>query len=111
MSEDQAVGKVYDTIDRLQDELVQTLSALVRIPSLVGQEGAAQEFMEKKFTELGLAVTTFEADLDEIKQHPAYTEIPHSYEGRPNVVGVMEGSDTHPSLILNGHVDVVSPEH
>jgi acetylornithine deacetylase len=110
MSEDQVVGKVFDTIGRLQDELVQTLSALVRIPSLVGEEGAAQAFMEKRFSELGLAVTTFEADPDEIKQHPAYIEIPHSYAGRPNVVGVMEGSDTHRSLILNGHVDVVSPE-
>ena len=55
-------------------------------------------------------MTTFEADLGEIKQHPAYSEIPHAYIGRPNVVGVLEASDQFPSLILNGHVDVVSPE-
>lgn len=110
MGQDQAVEKVFDTIDRLQDELVDTLSAFVRIPSLVGQEGPAQAFMEEKFKELGLSVTAFEADPDEIRKHPAYIEIPHSYAGRPNVVGVLDGAASHPSLILNGHVDVVSPE-
>ena len=110
MSANSAVGKVFKTIDSLQDELIQTLVALVQIPSLVGEENAAQQFMEKKFSEIGMAVTTFEADLEEIKRHPAYTEIPHPYAGRPNVVGILEGLATYPSLILNGHVDVVSPE-
>ena len=110
MNSDTAANKVFETIDDMREELVQTLSALVQIPSVVGEETAAQAFMEKQFTDLGLEVTTFEAILDEIKRHPAYIEIPHAYTDRPNVVGVLEGSDQYPSLILNGHVDVVSPE-
>ncbi len=110
MEYEKALGRVFHEIERLEEELIHTTSELVKIPSLVGQETEAQRFMESRYREIGLRVETFEAKLDEIREHPAYIEIPHSYENRPNVVGVISGSDQSPSLILNGHVDVVSPE-
>jgi acetylornithine deacetylase len=33
-----------------------------------------------------------------------------SYDARPNIIGRLPGDSQSPSLILNGHVDVVSPE-
>jgi acetylornithine deacetylase len=32
------------------------------------------------------------------------------FEGRPNVIGILKGDPDKKSMILNGHVDVVSPE-
>jgi acetylornithine deacetylase len=110
MEYENVIKKVFGEIEKSQEELIHTTSELVKIPSLVGEEAGAQAFMETKFKEIGLNVETFEATLDEIKQHPAYIEIPHSYKNRPNVVGILDGSEQFPSLILNGHVDVVSPE-
>jgi acetylornithine deacetylase len=41
---------------------------------------------------------------------PGYSPVDWSYEGRPNAVGVFDpGENKGRSLILNGHVDVVSP--
>ena len=110
MEYEKVLNKVFDEIEKKKEELIHTLSELIRIPSLTGEETEAQKFMEAKFKETGIKVETFEAKLDEIKNHPAYIEIPHSYENRPNVVGILDGSNLFPSLILNGHVDVVSPE-
>jgi len=104
MEYENVIKKVFGEIERSEEELIHTTSELVKIPSLVGEEAGAQAFMKKKFKEIGLNVETFEASLDEIKQHPAYIDIPHSYKNRPNVVGILDGSEQFPSLILNGHV-------
>jgi acetylornithine deacetylase len=110
MEKNRAFEKVEEEIGKQEEALINTLQQLVRIPSLTGQETEAQEFMESRYHSLGLDVETFCADIEEIKQHPTYVEIPGTYEARPNVVGTLKGSDPSPSLILNGHVDVVSPE-
>ena len=110
MGHKEVLKKIFKEIERKEEELIHTTSELVKIPSLIGEETEAQTYIESKYGETGLRVESFEANLDEIKKHPAYIEIPHSYENRPNVVGVLEGSEQFPSLILNGHVDVVSPE-
>ncbi|MFC1885756.1 ArgE/DapE family deacylase [Thermodesulfobacteriota bacterium] len=102
--------KVLSEFEKLDGELVESTQELVRIPSLTGREGDAQAFMETRYRELGLELETFTAVEDDIAQHPAYVNIPGDYENRPNVVGILKGSEESPSLILNGHVDVVSPE-
>jgi len=56
-------------------------------------------------------VDTFDAKLEEVKDHETYIQVPYPYENRPNVVAVLEGSPESKSLIINGHVDVVSPNH
>ncbi len=110
MKQEKVLNRVFEEIEQKKEELIHTTSEFVKIPSLVGNETEAQNYIASKYKETGLRVESFEADLEEIKKHPAYIKIPHSYENRPNVVGVLEGSEQSPSLILNGHVDVVSPE-
>ena len=102
--------KVCAEIAGMRDEIVSTLQALVRIPSVVGDEGRAQLFMEEKFRSLELQVISFLPDRDKVKAHPAFIETGVSYEGRPNLIGLLPGNTSRPSLILNGHIDVVSPE-
>ncbi len=118
---------------------IAALSALVRIPSLTGEEGAAQAHIAEKLRAIGAEVTSAEPDVGamferfpEIAQYPThwqhdlilpYEELPThqalkesglegvlNYEGRPNVVGVLKGSGGGRSLILNGHIDTVTLE-
>ena len=103
-------AEVVKTIEALRDELIDTLAELVRIPSVVGNEGPAQEFMQRQYESLGLEMKTFEADKNKVGQHSAYVESGLPFEGRPNVIGVLKGDSAKKSMILNGHVDVVSPE-
>jgi len=87
-----------------------TISELVRIPSLTGQEAEAQKYMHRLYSDLGLKVTSRDADRDKIRRHKAYVKSEFDYSGRPNIIGVREGKPSAKSLVLNGHIDVVSPE-
>jgi len=107
-------NRILEEIDNKRDEMTQFLQELVRIPSVVGHEGDAQKFMEQTFRDLGLEVDVWEPDVEELRKHPAFFETTSytkfGYEGRPNVIGKLRGSGRGKSLILAGHVDVVSPE-
>ena len=102
--------KVLKAIDRNKDLMFEDLAEIVRIPSVVGSEGKAQEWVLEKMRSIGLEVQTFEANKQELMKHPSYVKVDWPYEGRPNVIGTLKGDPKAKSLILNGHIDVVSPE-
>ncbi len=105
-----AKEKITQTVDSLQEEILDFLRNLVRIPSVVGFEGKAQEFVKDKFERMKLGTTLIKANKMVIQNHPGYCEVPWDYEDRPNVIGVLRGKNHQRSLILNGHIDVVTPE-
>lgn len=110
MKLDNVQRRVCCEIDRMQDELIETLQNLVQIPSVVGQEGKAQVEMEQLYRSLKLEVIRFEPDIEKIQSHPAYVDSGISFDNRPNIIGILHGKNTAPSIVLNGHIDVVSPE-
>ena len=71
-----------------EQRLVATASALVDIPSPTGSEQQMAECMRDTLEGLGLAVSWQEVE-----------------DGRPDVVGRLEGSGGGPSLMFNGHMD------
>jgi acetylornithine deacetylase len=102
--------KVLEIIDRNSSAMVRDLAEIIRIPSVVGFEGQAQEWFAKKMSSIGLTVETFEADKAALSKHPAYVPVEWPYTGRPNVIGRLKGDPKAKSIILNGHIDVVSAE-
>ena len=104
------VSKICEKISNKRQKLISEIQRLVQIPSIVGSEGKYQEYVAELFDAHGLSVEIFEPDLSVLKQHPAYVEVPWTYEGRPNVIGTLKGKGSGRSLILNAHADVVSPE-
>jgi len=104
-----AKRRVLKAVDQHRDEAISFLRELVRVPSVFGNEGAAQKVVERKLRDMNLSVSLFEPNIDEIKNHPEYTPIEASemkgYGGRPNVVGRLEGSGGGRSIILTGHID------
>ena len=104
-------ARVLAQVEANRGELIADVVRCVRIPSVVGHEGAAQTFMQELYGRLGLEVDAFEADLAEVARHPAFVRTTWGSTGRPNVVGTLTGADPAArSLALNGHIDVVSPE-
>jgi acetylornithine deacetylase len=102
--------EISGRVENLLEEEVDFLSRLISFKSLVGQEGPAQQFYGEACRDLGLEVEYFEAEKEKIKSHPGYIEIGIDYAGRPNVIARTSGAGKGRSLILNGHIDVVSAE-
>ncbi|MGH3115592.1 MAG: M20/M25/M40 family metallo-hydrolase, partial [Gaiellales bacterium] len=106
MSELETVRQAVE--DRLP-ATVAFLQELVRVPSLLGNEEPAQRLVEERLSELGFDVRSVEPDAAALAEH-AESGIPLlSYEGRRCLVATLEGAGGR-SLLLNGHVDVVSEE-
>ncbi len=113
MTTDEATQKAIDhlwaEIDRREDELIETAAELVRRPSPLGAEVEAQAFVADHLEASGLDVEVWDLD-DAIKSLPNAGDSGVPFAGRPNVAGVQKGSGGGRSLIVQGHIDVVSPE-
>ncbi len=94
-----------------RDWAVERLGGWVRHGSVLGQELSAQEYVADIYEEIGFASRFETIDPDAISGLPGYSPVDWSYKNRPNVVGLHDpASPKGRSLIMNGHVDVVSPE-
>jgi acetylornithine deacetylase/succinyl-diaminopimelate desuccinylase-like protein len=78
--------RLIEAVD--EDRLVATASAFVDISSPTGSEQSMAECMREVFESIGLQVSWQEVE-----------------DGRPNVVGRLEGAGGAPSLMFNGHMD------
>ena len=93
---------VLDAID--VDALVALASELIAIPSVNGDEVTAQHHMIGVLQGIGMDVDTWPIDMDALAGHEAFSaEVEH-----PDALGVVgsAGGDG-PTLLLNGHIDVV----
>ncbi|MDX1527477.1 MAG: M20/M25/M40 family metallo-hydrolase [Gammaproteobacteria bacterium] len=122
-----------------RERSVESLRALVRIPSLTGEEGPAQSYVAELLKKLGAETELLPLDVAAlfqrfpgIAQYPThwqhdlilpYSDLPTyaalkesgleevlNYRDRPNVVGTFRGTGGGRSLILNGHIDTVTVE-
>jgi succinyl-diaminopimelate desuccinylase len=79
-----------------EDRIVALAQDLIRVPSInpPGNERPVAEHLAGCLREMGMDVT-----VTDLTVHP----------GRPNVVGVWDTGASGPTLLLNGHIDVVPP--
>lgn len=106
---ERAAARLWSAIDERQDELVSLVAELVRRPSPLGHEAAAQSYVAEYLGGAGLSVESWDLD-DALRTFPEGGDSGVPFAGRPNVAGTLHGNGGGHSLILNGHVDVVSPE-
>jgi acetylornithine deacetylase len=88
------------------DGMVDYLCSLIAVPSTGGRETEAQSHVAAELRRIGFSVDTWEIDFDEARRHPSFSMGIPREEG-VGVVGTMGGEEGR-SLILNGHIDVVS---
>lgn len=103
------IARLLQAVDERRNELIESVQALVRIPSETGHEEEAQSFVAGLLSRLGFAVEQVVTDRRLVEAHPEFVPNPWPYASRPNVIGRLRGAGGGRSLILNGHTDVVSP--
>lgn len=99
--------KILDTVDANKDKATKFLQDIVAIPSVTGDEGKIQVFLNAYLKKIGLDVDMWESNWEELKKHPGYIPVAQGYEGRPNIVATWKGKGGGRSLLLNGHTDVI----
>ena len=100
-----------EAVSRHSDRYIELLADLVRCPSTLGQERSAQELICRHARRMGLATEMWDLDLSELVKQPTFAPVDWGYAGRPNVRAVLSpATQGGRSLVLNGHIDVVSPE-
>jgi acetylornithine deacetylase len=102
-------------LDLLDDAgTVQTLRDLVAVPSVGGSAGEVevQAQLARRLADLGHEVDLWPLDLPTLRAHPDYPgeEVERGEAwGLVGSTGGRAGADPRPTLVLQGHVDVVPP--
>lgn len=104
-----AIDRLWVEIDRREDQLIETVAELVQRPSPLGEEAEAQSYVADHLSASGLNVEVWDLD-DSVKDLPSAGDSGVPFTGRPNVAGVQPGAGGGRSLIVQGHIDLVSPE-
>jgi acetylornithine deacetylase len=93
------------------DDLRGVVERLCRFDTTGGNERPAQEYLRDRLTAWGFDTYTWEADPERLADHDSFPDDPGAIdtEDRPSVAGVVElgDPDAGPTVVLNGHVDVV----
>ena len=97
--------RVLDAVDMYG--LLAYLCDLVAVKSICGDEVEVQEHVAAQMKRIGLDIDMWELNFDELSKHPAYGEEVERPRGL-GLVGTMGKNEGGRSLILNGHVDIVS---
>ena len=102
-------SRVDDAVNALAPELIAFAQSLVRIPSVSGNEQAAQRAIAARYEALGLETDIVPSVREEVESHPAFSDDAIPFVDRLNVIGRWRGRGAGRSLIVNGHMDVVPP--
>lgn len=106
--DERILGAVADQATWMTD----LLSRLVQAPTTLGNEEPGQRIVETALREMGLDPVDVVMDAGALRAHPLAAPFDWDVEGKRNVVATWgaSGPTDGRSLILNGHIDVVSPE-
>ena len=99
--------KIKHWLIQNRENAIDFLQKLIKVPSTQGNEAQVQGIIAEKLEQIGLQVEQWELDEEELQKHPYYFSNRTNFSGSPNVVGVLKGEGDGPSIVLNGHVDVV----
>ncbi|WP_128477268.1 M20/M25/M40 family metallo-hydrolase [Halorussus pelagicus] len=100
-----------DFASRWDADLRAFAERLLRFDTTDGDEAPAQAFVRERLDDLGFETYEWIADAERLAQHDSFPDDPDEIPvaGRPSVGGVLElgDPDAGPTLVMNGHVDVV----
>ncbi len=106
--------RIVDAIASRRDELVALTTELIGFDTTARnvddpprQEAALQEHLGARLSSAGAEVEIWEPDPAELAGHPLLPD-GLGFEGRPQLVARFTGTGGGRSLLLNGHIDVVS---
>jgi acetylornithine deacetylase len=105
-------GEILAAVAGEEAAMVDLLAELVETPTLLGREAPGQAVMRRAFADLGLEPFDVPLEPAALHRHPAGAPYSWDLAGKANVLATWEPAEPADgrSLILNGHIDVVSPE-
>lgn len=111
---------IAELVEARSEQIVATLSDLVRFPSVVKSnskeagpgERDCQLYLQKRLEKLGFTTDLWDPDGPAL--YTKYEGRPgankgRTFEGRPNLGGTLAGTGGGRSIMLTGHIDVVPP--
>ena len=112
MDKKQLVQTISEAVDRKKDRLLEICERLINCESVTGNELKVQNEVRSIFEEIGLDVDYWIPDDEEMYASDLFADTGESFQDRPVVAGVLKGKapEKGKSLLINGHVDVVTPE-
>jgi len=98
-----------DALDASLPSLFDEVAELVQIPSVSGSvaENEIQHVLADRLGRTGFDVDHWQLDLDELRSDPDFPGMEVDRTEAWGLVGQVAGSGHGPTLMLNGHVDVV----
>ncbi|OIJ12976.1 acetylornithine deacetylase [Anaerobacillus arseniciselenatis] len=99
--------KIKNWLIQNRENTIDFLQKLIKLPSTQGNEAQIQAIIAEKLEQIGLQVEQWELDEEELQKHPYFFSNRTDFSDSPNVVGILKGEGDGPSIVLNGHVDVV----
>lgn len=105
------VAAVLAAVDAQREESVGLLGHLVGIPSIGGSpaEVEIQHLMADLLRDAGMDVEVWDIDLDAVTSDPAFPGQEVERRAAVGVLGTIRGAGGGPSLLIDGHTDVVPP--
>jgi len=103
-------GAVLAAVAAGRADMEALVEELVRARTLLGAEAAGQDVMRDAFAGLGLEAVDVPLDAAALRASPAASPFGWDVDGKASVTATWPGTGAGRSLILNGHIDVVSPE-
>ena len=111
---------IVAAIEARTDRIVKTVCDLVSFPSIVKAdpreagpgERDCQTYIQRRIEGIGFATDLWEPDgpaLYAKYEDGRAADKGRSFEGRPNLAGVLKGKGGGRSIMLTGHIDVVHP--
>ncbi len=115
MSLSELERRIADEIGRRRDELVELASALIRFDTEAReqndpprQEAALQEYLAGRLAARGAEIDLWEPAPEDIAGSRFVPPGGLGFDGRPQLAATFRGVGGGRSLLLNGHIDVVS---
>jgi hypothetical protein len=104
--------EILDAIAAQAVWMTEVLARLVEAPTVLHNEEPGQHVIRDALVEIGLEPVDVPMDADALRAHPGHSPFDWDVTAKRNVVATWRpaATDHGHSLILNGHIDVVSPE-
>jgi acetylornithine deacetylase len=101
------VSPAVERVDALWPAYREALRDLVRTPSLLGEETAAQHGVARLAERAGLDVELWDVDPAALGEDGRYAPVDGGDGVRPNVTALLPGRGDGRSVAVSGHIDVV----
>jgi len=101
---------ILASCDELFDGVIDFTQEMVKQYAVLSQEQAVLDVVEAHLNELMLPATRVPIDIDRIGQHDLFAPVSWSYNNKYNLVCALNPTAPGKTLVLNGHLDVVSAD-